>query len=1281
MEIQPYVLAELEDFSPLSSPLKSSQRIKFTCFDASQNFIVIGATSGGIYVYQRKPCVFLQLIPNTEGAVTRVSISPNENMIAFATVKGIVFLIDHNIGQNTTGSFRKVQVSNDHRGAEVTSFQWNQKSNDLYIGDDKGKITVVSFSFFMAKTIFQAPTFTLMELDSKIVQMDLYDNFLLVSSMTRTYICDTAQEQYRRIGSRPRDGPYGACFQRVYNENNDPVDTSSTPGLINNGDLQNVRIFCARPGARLWEVGIGGDVLSTHKFAEALAVPPSPYISFHPLQASQEKATATGFSKLYPIRDEFLFTYDRQSAYVIDPELAHLVMWSRLEGKEEIIDVRTIGNTAYLWSGSLFAITLLTVEECVLDLYSLGRFKDCMDLCLRHIDYLIGHAQSILPLSGLSVKVQSIPEELTPLLEEITRLVKKAEGRIQPVRRLESGIHVIGEGCDSKLAHKGIRDVRSRIAAVRSRSASPGSSLRKLNSLSNAPAKDVSGKKEDESPSMHKSSIEAPSSSLPDLVDVGTEQNCSLTTTDSKLKVEEKLNENHAPKSVQTQKNSGETLSLKTAEKKLRDKWHEVEDHVKSVSWYVSYKDVQESEVDAEKEFSDQDAVYFENDIIVQSRNRLLLHSKSLPETKPLHPVLDLKPVLDLCKQLSSNEEVDKLLIPSLFQALFLIFDSFISKTKEESLVDIEDASQVSEKSETDVKQINISNPLTFPFRYYFPNDVIDVIVKSFSVLICSDSSNEWLEGKFSHELSDGQVIHPISKRCYSDKELQDDINFCALLDIFKDVIDPLRTLSFLGNSNGPCRYLLWHKLIEMLIAEYGNITNNGLKNLSSSSLPSGLTTAFPMLLIKLRNFAEIDCSKVLQKAPSMLLKEKVPLRHCLYIIIWLCANDNRSNFHSSLLRLLLLSEADFQDKIIQRFAYEAFMDTNRDLRKKVFCRCGFPRFNAQSFSYVQFASVGISLAQKLWKLGRKEDCLKLFWDAGLWRWLLWLLHSMCLVEKSDGSKPFQVVLNSPLRWNSNRQWWDFGVLHLLATLDDKWCLKIWLAEMDEDIWRKFLQLRVAVLDGECLGCKARGYTINSSGVQVSSDFTWTDVGIFMIESIGPEASSQLLLESSALNGSGQLDASFYKLCMRASFASSLLEKNPGSANVMKMFLQRLSRDKKVFSPKVSQIIADSMVKDSASWQSNRGFVPLPPLKDKVSEHHWGCSLTLGNGASCIRCTLPIASQVLISGMSGGLLVFPCGHMIHAVCARTSGLRCPLSCPPLPSLLENVDEAAIQLWE
>ena len=137
--------------------------------------------------------------------------------------------------------------------------------------------------------MFQAPGCTLMHLDSSIVQLSFSAPLLLVSTTSRCYICDTVLEQYKQIGNKARDGDYGACFLKrplvseksIKTEEKENVSRKRTFSLNTEGESSSLneshfKIFCARPGSRLWEVTTNGVVIKTHQFKEALAIPPLP---------------------------------------------------------------------------------------------------------------------------------------------------------------------------------------------------------------------------------------------------------------------------------------------------------------------------------------------------------------------------------------------------------------------------------------------------------------------------------------------------------------------------------------------------------------------------------------------------------------------------------------------------------------------------------------------------------------------------------------------------------------------------------------------------------------------------------------------------------------------------------------------------------------------------------------------------------------------------------------------------------------------------------------------
>ncbi|GBP89431.1 Hermansky-Pudlak syndrome 5 protein homolog [Eumeta japonica] len=271
----------------LTKRITVCQLIEYSCFDVSKTLIAFSATSGGIYIFNRQPCEFTQLIPNKDGAITRLAISPNEKHIAIANGHGVVSVCscDQNSGHSSI-------LSKEHHGNEVTAMVWG--TNNIFIGDDVGKVSVLQLPNFITKTIFPTAAQAIMNLDSRICQLDIKDCMLLVSTLTRCYICDTQKEQYRQIGQKLRDGEFGACLvttsKSLENGTLDNVKkditelkkyevVSNEESFSVNEKLADVLIYCARPSSRLWEASINGTVVRTHQFKHVLAKTPVKVIS------------------------------------------------------------------------------------------------------------------------------------------------------------------------------------------------------------------------------------------------------------------------------------------------------------------------------------------------------------------------------------------------------------------------------------------------------------------------------------------------------------------------------------------------------------------------------------------------------------------------------------------------------------------------------------------------------------------------------------------------------------------------------------------------------------------------------------------------------------------------------------------------------------------------------------------------------------------------------------------------------------------------------------------
>ncbi|MBN3322650.1 TF2H1 factor, partial [Atractosteus spatula] len=246
-----HVLAELDSLDPLLSALRlDSSRLKCTCLAASRRWLALGTSAGGLHLIQR------------EGWKQRL-------------------ILTHKLERR--GRPERVCMSWEHRGHDVTALCWDTSSLRLFVGDSVGKVSCLrvgssrtgkarsrvprleqgDFSTSCIDSFVIFPVQTITTVDSRVVQLGYQDGRLLVSSLTRCYLCDTEREKFWRIGNKERDGEYGACFF---------PQTRSSGGT-------SPLICCARPGSRVWEASFSGEVLSTHQFKQLLACAPLPLVT------------------------------------------------------------------------------------------------------------------------------------------------------------------------------------------------------------------------------------------------------------------------------------------------------------------------------------------------------------------------------------------------------------------------------------------------------------------------------------------------------------------------------------------------------------------------------------------------------------------------------------------------------------------------------------------------------------------------------------------------------------------------------------------------------------------------------------------------------------------------------------------------------------------------------------------------------------------------------------------------------------------------------------------
>lgn len=309
--------------------------------------------------------------------------------------------------------------------------------------------------------MFQSSSQTIMSLDSRICQLDIKASMLLVSTLTRCYICDTSQEQYRQIGQKLRDGEYGACF---YNKEKTQFNTTQTSqditelkkynivvgdtGFAVSKDLENTLIYCARPSSRLWEATIDGTVIRTHQYKQVLAKKPMTIVSVESYtneNVSRENTFDEGegqsinFPKIYSMNGA-IFSFKKDALYFLNLDNVDDTMWFSYK---DIIDCKVYHDMIYLWlaNGSLVNFRFMKLQKFLVKCYIDEKYILCTELCTLFKDYLLENELSdkLHILVGLRDKIQSKEalKNIEDVLERFDNLMTNE------ATQMKSGIYVV----------------------------------------------------------------------------------------------------------------------------------------------------------------------------------------------------------------------------------------------------------------------------------------------------------------------------------------------------------------------------------------------------------------------------------------------------------------------------------------------------------------------------------------------------------------------------------------------------------------------------------------------------------------------------------------------------------------------------------------------------------------------------------------------------------------------------------------------------------------------
>uniref|UniRef100_A0A8C2K3B4 Hermansky-Pudlak syndrome 5 protein homolog n=1 Tax=Cyprinus carpio TaxID=7962 RepID=A0A8C2K3B4_CYPCA len=411
-----HVLAEFDCLDPLLSALRlDSGRIRCTCLSVSRKWLALGTSAGGLHLIQRDGWKQKLILTHKEGSVTQVSCCPHdEDFIAVATSQGLVVVWELHLERR--GRPERVSVSWEHRGQTVTSLCWDTAALRVFAGDVGGKVSCVragSSKLGKGSAFVIFPIQTITTVDSRVVQLGYSDGHLVVSSLSRCYLCDTEREKFWRVGNKERDGEFGACF----------LQQGSA------GQRGQALLYCARPGSRLWEASFAGEVLSTHQFKQLLACPPLPLVSyknephFNPAQTSPQ---SLAFPRL--LHDQNLLTWTDSAIYIFTPHSGQVLLWTEVK---DVVEISVFRNELFCLHGDgrLSHLSLLSPERCVERLMKRESWTLATTVCCMFQHAIItSRARKSLPIDRLEqLKAQLNSGSQQQLIGQLEEVISKLE--------------------------------------------------------------------------------------------------------------------------------------------------------------------------------------------------------------------------------------------------------------------------------------------------------------------------------------------------------------------------------------------------------------------------------------------------------------------------------------------------------------------------------------------------------------------------------------------------------------------------------------------------------------------------------------------------------------------------------------------------------------------------------------------------------------------------------------------------------------------------------------
>lgn len=375
-------LVEKNDGQLLFSPLSNAIKTKYTCIAASSNHVILGANTGGLYCFTANNFRYVGLLANKEGSVSFLRFSPDGKTLAVVVGGCSVCFWELNL-EDESGESKRFHVSLILKGGVVTEMVWDIRGTRLIYGDNQGRVAIAFIPKFSRKfgssSLFKKVDEIIHIEKSAIVQLDMCQDMLLVATTQRSCLLKLRGEIVEnviQVGTRPRDGPYGALFH---------------PRWVDHPPV----IYSARPKGRMWEADITGTVRSTVKQRDLITKNPSISsiitLTSHTLSTSPppHKIPNLNFHHLQLINNKYLLAWQEGYIFIFHPSSYTLCCWTNIF--KDIVQVNCVDEKMYILHENcqkITCISLLNMEEVLQALQSTDNLPLYHQLMLAHNDVI-----------------------------------------------------------------------------------------------------------------------------------------------------------------------------------------------------------------------------------------------------------------------------------------------------------------------------------------------------------------------------------------------------------------------------------------------------------------------------------------------------------------------------------------------------------------------------------------------------------------------------------------------------------------------------------------------------------------------------------------------------------------------------------------------------------------------------------------------------------------------------------------------------------------------------